>query len=166
MMPASMLVELNDRRLVYRPWKVGSALVFVIAGIVLLIGTLIWVQMNGRTLQSVIVFLLFGAILTGYGLIYTLKNAEVLIFDVATGRITKKAPFLPEKNLSRFTEIYTISRVGEMRTFHYALSRKSEYGGGDIPISDDFLSEKREPERVAFEENILPVISALLNLKP
>jgi hypothetical protein len=49
-----------------------------------------------------------------------------------------------------------------MRTFHYALSRKSEHGGGNIAISDDFLSEKREPERVAFEENILPVISGCL----
>lgn len=165
-MPAPLLVELTDRRLVYRPWKVGSALVFVAAGIALLVGTFIWTQMNDRTLQSVIVFLLFGAVLTGYGLIYTLKNAEVLIFDVATGRITKKAPFLPEKDLSRFNEVYSISRVGEMRTFHYALSRKSEHGGGNIAISDNFLSEKREPERTAFEENILPVISRLLNLKP
>jgi hypothetical protein len=129
-----MLVELNDRRLVYRPWKVGSALVFVAAGIVLLIGTFIWTQMNDRTLQSVIVFLLFGAILTGYGLIYTLKNAEVLIFDVATGRITKKAPFLPEKNLSRFNEIYSISRVGEMRTFHYALSRRASTAAVIFPF--------------------------------
>jgi hypothetical protein len=114
-MPASLLVELTDRRLVYRPWKVGSALVFVIAGIVLLIGTFIWAQMNDRTLQSVIVFLLFGAVLTGYGLIYTLKNAEVLIFDVATGRITKKAPFCRKKIsavLMRSTPFRASARCG------------------------------------------------------
>lgn len=165
-MPAPLVVELNDRRLVYRPWKVGSALVFVAAGIALLVGSVIWAQMNDRTLQSVAVALLAGCVLTAYGLFYCWKNTEILIFDIAGGQISRKLPLLPGRNISRFNEIYSISRVGEMRTFHYVLNRKSQHGGGDIPISDDFFSEKRDAERAAFEDNILPVISRLLNLKP
>jgi hypothetical protein len=165
-MAAPVLMELNDRRLVYRPWKVGSALVFVVAGIALLVGSVIWAQMNDRTLQSATVALLVGGVLTVYGLFYIWKNAEILIFDISTGRISRKLPLLPGRDISRFNDIYSISRVGEMRTFHYVLQCKSQHGGGDIPISDDFLSAKREPERVAFEENILPVISAMLNLQP
>lgn len=165
-MAAPLLIELNDRRLVYRPWKVGSALVFVVAGIVLLAGSVIWAQVTGRTLQSVTVALLVGGALTAYGLFYTWKNAEILIFDITTGQISRKLPLLPGRDISRFNDIYAISRVGEMRTFCYVLNCKSQHGGGDIPISDDFLSEKREPERAAFEDNILPVISAMLNLQP
>lgn len=165
-MAASALVELNDRRLVYRPWKVGSAQVFVVAGILLLTGSVIWAQVSGRSLQAVSVALLVGAFLTAYGLFYCWKNAEILIFDMTTGQISRKLPFLSARDISRFHDIYAISRVGEMRTFCYVLSCKSQHGGGDIPISDDFLSEKREPERVAFEDNILPVISVMLNLQP
>lgn len=165
-MAASSLVELNDRRLAYRPWKVGSALVFVVVGIVLLVGSVIWAQVTGRTLQSVTVALLVGGVLTAYGLFYCWKNAEILIFDITTGQISRKLPLLPERNISRFTDIYAISQVTEMRTFCYVLNCKSQHGGGDIPISEDFLSGKREPERAAFEDNILPVISTMLNLQP
>lgn len=165
-MATPVVVESNDRRLVYRPWAVGGALFMLVAGIAVLLGSLFWAQANGRTLLQVSVALMVGGFLTLYGIFYTFKNSETLIFDVPTRRILKKLPLIPEREVSRFDEIYSISQVGEMRTFCYVLTRKSQHGGGEIPISDDYLSNSRKPERVAFEDNILPVISAMLNLNP
>lgn len=159
------VVELSDRRLVYRPWKVSSAWIFVVAGVALLAGGSIRAQVNGARLSSLTWLLIIGAGLAIYGLIYSYKNAELIIFDLTRGRVAKKSPLLPEKEIGRFSDIYAISTVSEMNTFQYVLTRKSQSGGGDIPISDSFYSNKMKADREAFETVILPVIEQMLNLK-
>lgn len=164
-MPVPKVIESNERRLAYRPWKVSSALIFLAAGIVLLVGGFLWAQINDRTMQSMALPLIPGIALTVYGLIYSYKNAQQIIFDLTSGRVAKKSPWLAEKELSRFNEIYAISTVSEMNTFQYVLTRKSQYGSGDIAVSDSFYSNKMNADRQAFETQILPVIERMLNLK-
>ncbi len=72
---------------------------------------------------------------------------------------------MPASVVCRFSDIYALTTVSEMNTFEYVLTRKSERGGGDIPVSDSFYTRSQKADRQAFETHILPVIESMLGLK-
>lgn len=162
---SAVIVEATAKRLVYRPWKRGSALMLLCFGVAILAGLLIWAQLNGQRLTPLIAPLLFGGAVAVYGLFYLWKNGEALIFDAAAGQIARKLPLMPASVVCRFSDIYALTTVSEMNTFEYVLTRKSERGGGDISVSDSFYTRSQKADRQGFETHILPVIESMLGLK-
>ncbi|ELN2737009.1 hypothetical protein RJ490_005434 [Pluralibacter gergoviae] len=158
-------MQSNSHRLVYRPWKVDSALLFVMMGIILIMGVSLWTKINETSLQSSLLGIIVGTAITVYGFIFCFKNSEFIIFDANKKQINKKYKFFPERNICTFNKIYSISQVSEGRVFHYALIMKSQYDGNNIQISDDFLINKSEAKRKEFEEIILPTILNMLDLR-
>lgn len=133
-------MKLTSHRLAYRPWSINSALLYIIAGVILLIGMLTWAKLKEQSLQSIALLIVVGCSIIVYGVIFCLKNSEVIIFDADKKQINKKYIIFPEREICSFDEVYSLSQESEGRVFCYVLIKKSQRGGNIIKISDDFFN--------------------------